>query len=51
MIGMSGIHSICTVYKIVLIFQGLEFALWFFERITRFLRAKEQNSDLLFFKE
>ena len=30
--------------------QGWEFALWFFVRIARFLRATEQKSDLLFEK-
>ena len=35
------------IYKV----QGWEFALWFFERIVRFLWVKERNSDLLFSKE
>ena len=30
--------------------QGWEFALWFFERIARVLRAKERNSDSVFEK-
>ena len=28
--------------------QGWDFALWFFVRIARFLRAKEQKSDSFF---